>query len=261
MKRISICLIIGLIIAIGLIAIASEKEVNTISHQITITTTDDSLSVVEILTIQGETNESYDTLTVWVQSDASNVAILINSQAPDLITPNGSEYICDISSFGIEEEDYTQVKISYSLPKNAEFTKRVVRATDSISVTFDQEEIFTGTNQAIGSAVNLQLYELPEQTLAWYITIFIILLVILLVVLVVYAFRKQKSVKIKEIAEGSEELLTTKKTLLLSLLKDIEKQHRAKQISDDTYHKLKERYKQEAVEAMKQLEDMESKVK
>ena len=47
----------------------------------------------------------------------------------------------------------------------------------------------------------------------------------------------------------------------MSLLKDIEKQHRAKQISDDTYHKLKERYKQETVETMKQLEDINSKVK
>ena len=76
-----------------------------------------------------------------------------------------------------------------------------------------------------------------------------------------YTLKKQKSVKIKEIASGSEELLNTKKTLLMSLLKEIEKQHRANQISDDTYHKLKERYKQEAVEAMKHLEDMKSKVK
>ena len=72
--------------------------------------------------------------------------------------------------------------------------------------------------------------------------------------------KKQKSPKIREAAVASEELLTTKKALLMSLLKDIEKQHRSKEISDDTYHKLKERYKQEAVEAMKQLEDMKSKV-
>ena len=72
--------------------------------------------------------------------------------------------------------------------------------------------------------------------------------------------KKQQSPKTKETAAASEELLTTKKELLMSLLKDIEKKHRAKGISDDTYHKLKERYKQEAVEAMKQLEDMKSKV-
>ena len=130
-----------------------------------------------------------------------------------------------------------------------------------ISVVFDQKEIFTGTNLALGATINLKLYEPTEPTLDWYVTVFMILLIILIVVLVIYGFRKQKSAKIKEIAGESEELLSTKKTLLLSLLKDIEKQHRSKQISDDTYHKLKERYKQEAVEAMKQLEDIKSKVK
>ena len=47
----------------------------------------------------------------------------------------------------------------------------------------------------------------------------------------------------------------------MEVLKDIEKQHRAKKISDDTYNKLKDQYKQDAVEAMKQLEDIKSKVK
>ena len=47
----------------------------------------------------------------------------------------------------------------------------------------------------------------------------------------------------------------------MSLLKDIEKQHRAKKISDDTYNKIKEHYKNEAVDAMRRLEDFESEVK
>ena len=42
----------------------------------------------------------------------------------------------------------------------------------------------------------------------------------------------------------------------MSLLKDLEKQYRAKEISDDTYHKIKEQYKQEAVETMKKLDDI-----
>ena len=46
----------------------------------------------------------------------------------------------------------------------------------------------------------------------------------------------------------------------MSILKDIEKQHRSKQISDDTHHKLKEYYKQQAVEIMRKLEDKESEV-
>jgi hypothetical protein len=47
----------------------------------------------------------------------------------------------------------------------------------------------------------------------------------------------------------------------MSLLKDLEKQHRAKKIHDDTYHKLKDHYKQQTVETMKKIEDIESKIK
>ena len=57
----------------------------------------------------------------------------------------------------------------------------------------------------------------------------------------------------------SQELLTTKKTLYLAMLKDIEKQHRGKQISDETYTKLKSEYKQHAVTVMQKLEDITKK--
>jgi hypothetical protein len=67
--------------------------------------------------------------------------------------------------------------------------------------------------------------------------------------------RKQRRKAKKSIIE-SEETLATKKVLLLSLLKDVEKKHRAKDISDETYNKLKEEYKQQAVETMKKLEDI-----
>ncbi|MCK4365855.1 MAG: hypothetical protein KAW45_07370 [Thermoplasmatales archaeon] len=261
MRKVIIYLVVCITVAATLFAMASEENVDTIEHEITITTQNEFLFVNEVLTIQGSTNESYETLTVWVQNDANNVDILVNSNTPSSIAENGSEYICNISSLGITEEDSTQVKVTYELDKNVEFTKKVVRSTDSISVIFDQEEIYTATNLAPGSSFNLQLYKPTEQTLNWFYTVLILLLLVLIVVLVAYAFRKQKSTKIKQTAGETEELLSTKKTLLMSLLKDVEKQHRAKHISDDTYHKLKERYKQEAVETMKQLEDINSKVK
>jgi hypothetical protein len=83
----------------------------------------------------------------------------------------------------------------------------------------------------------------------------------LLGVTAIYSIKKQKPGKKRDTSTGSEEFLTTKKTLLMSILKEIEKQHRSKKISDDTYHKLKEQYKQDAVDAMKKLEDIKSKVK
>jgi hypothetical protein len=246
----------GILLTQGLIAVKSEENVNSISHQISITPKDNYLSVIEQITIQGDSNDSYDEITVWIQSGANNVDIMINSNPPDSITHNGSEYICNISSLGIIKEDSNQLYISYELEKSVVFIKKFLRATNSISVKFTDEEIFVGTNLAFGTIVNLELYERTEPPLDWFITIIIILLLILIIVLFTYIFRKRKTVKIKQSSSDSEELLNTKKTLLMSLLKDIEKQHRANQISDDTYHKLKEKYKQEAVEAMKKLEDM-----
>jgi hypothetical protein len=261
MNKLITGLAIFIVVTATFFAMASEEDVDTTAHEIVIVTKDDYISVDEVLTIQGDTNESYDELTVWIQSGANDVQITINDVAPDSISQNENEYICNTSSQGITKEDTVTVTISYNIAKTDDFSKKVIRDTTSVSVVFDQEEIYTGTNLVAETSFSLQLYQPTEPTFNYLYTVFIILLVILVLVFAGIAFRKKKTVKIQKTGGESEELLTTKKALLMELLKDIEKQHRAKQISDDTYHKLKERYKQEAVEAMKQLEDIKSKVK
>ena len=256
MYKLLIFLITGIIITQGLIATASEENVNTITHKILITAKENFLSVIEELTIQGDSNESLDGITVWIQNGADNIEILINSNPPDSISHDSNLYICNISSLGVVKEDSNLIYISYELGKNAIFSKNIIRPTNSISVKFEDDDIFTGTDLAVGAVINIELYEPTEPPLDWFIAILIILLLILVIVLILYLFKNRRIVKTKESTSDSEELLNTKKTLLMSLLKDIEKQHRANQISDDTYHKLKDRYKQEAVEAMKKLEDM-----
>jgi len=83
MKRITISLLIVIVVAMTLLgAMAYEEDINTIDHQITITSKDDYISINEFLTIQGDTNEPYETLTVWIQSEAENVEILINAKKP-----------------------------------------------------------------------------------------------------------------------------------------------------------------------------------
>ena len=158
-----------------------------------------------------------------------------------------------------------QVTIYYTLDKDVEeFERTLIRNTTSLSVTFndDENKIFSGRNLLSGTSFTLLLYEPTETPVSWYIIVFIVLLVILLVVSTLYSFRKQKSSKIRmDIASESEELLNSKRMLLMSLLKDIEKQHRSKKISDDTYHKLREHYKRQTVETMKKLEDIKSKIK
>ena len=256
---IGILLCIVMIIAIPIGTVCAE-DVTTEGHEIVITTEDNAIAVEESLTIQGESNETYTTISFWVQSGAEDLTILVNTN-PITPTSTDNEYVCDISSLNIVQNASMQVTISYNLGKNIEkFEKTILRNTDSITVEFDGNEIYTGEDLNANVYFKIELYKPTETPLSGYVIVIILLLVILVVVLTIYSFRKQKT-KTIDVGSESEELLTTQKTLLMTILKDIEKQHRSKQISDDTYHKLKEQYKQQAVEAMKKIEDAESKVK
>ncbi len=262
MKKLLIILLIIAAIAANIpSAIASEEGMKNLDYVITITTKDDFLLVSEEFTIQGSTNDSYETLSVWIQTGAYDIGMLVDTNIPESRHEDSNIFLFNISSLSILKEDKTNVILSYKLERDMVFSKNLLRDTNSISVTFDGSEIYSGANLATNASFQLQLYKPSEPTLDLYIIVLIVLLVLIVAVLTLYTFRKQKPKNVKETAVVSEELLNTKKTLLMSLLKDIEKQHRAKQISDDTYNKLKEKYKQEAVEAMKQLEDLKLKVK
>lgn len=250
------CLLISLAM-ITLIPIATVygENVETTSHQIVISTEEDVISVQESLTIQGMSNETYDIIKFWVQANAENVMILANNNE---INPIDNDYTYNLSFLNISMDSALQITISYTLSKDVEqFSKTILRNTTSLSVEFDGNTIYTGQNLRSGASCTLLLYKPTEAPLSWYIILFILLLIIVLVVTLVYAFRKQKPRTIETGVE-SEELLDTKKALLMSLLKDLEKRHRSKHISDDTYNKIKEQYKQQAVETMKKIEDMKS---
>jgi hypothetical protein len=171
-------------------------------------------------------------------------------------------YQANLSTLDIEMDSQPKLELSYSIDKNSEsFKKDLLRNTSSIKVVFDDITLYTASNLMMDAGFTLSLYKPTETPLSLYLIIGVILILILLVVVTIYALKKPKAAKTKKSVGESEELLSTKKSLLMTILKDIEKQHRAKQISDDTYHKLKEQYKQEAVNAMKKLEDIGSKVK
>ena len=257
MKKIAICLLLGIaLIVLNPANVVYAEEPGAEIHTIKISAGDDGLSITESLTLQSTSNETYEVITFWIQSGAEEISILVNNN-PVTCTPSGNDYICNISDLEIVMNTSMQVTISYTLGKDIEeFKKTLTYDAASLTVTFGDNLLYSAENLVAGGLFTLCLYEPTEAPLSWYIIVFIILLVILLVVSTLYSFRKQRSTTIKDIASESEELLKTKKALLMSLLKDIEKQHRAKQISDDTYHKLKEYYKQQAVEAMKKLEDI-----
>jgi len=257
MKKIAICLLLGIaLIVLNPANAVYAEEPGAEIHTIKISAGDDGLSVTESLTLQSTSNETYEIITFWIQSGAEDISILVNNN-PVTCNPSGNDYICNISDLEIVMNTSIQVTISYTLGKDIEeFKKTVTYDAASLTVTFGDDLLYTAENLVAGGSFTLSIYEPTEAPLSWYIIVFIILLVILLIVSTLYSFRKQRSTTIKDLTSESGELLNTKKTLLMSLLKDIEKQHRAKQISDDTYHKLKEHYKQQAVEAMKKLEDI-----
>ena len=245
----------------GSAILANGQIINT-----NLTTESNSILVEEVLTIDDPSNEN---ITFWIQSEATDINITFNGNTIEYEAISDNTYSCNMS--GLDFTKYTPINVTYSLIKDvSKFRKTLMYNTTSISIEFDGKEIYAGGNLPSGSflivALQGETTETKTETTTiekaptWYYIILIIL-IILVILSFIFPSKKQKTTKKKETTTGSEELLNTKKTLLMELLKDIEKQHRAKQISDDTYHKLKEQYKQEAVDAMKKLEDMKSKVK
>jgi uncharacterized membrane protein (DUF485 family) len=263
MRRASL-IILGLIISILILSsTVNAVDISSSNHEVKITTGLDDTSVEETIILQGTADEYIEVIGFWIQNGAKDVKISVDNQNLEYEIADNI-YTVNLSALEIKKNSQPIIEIAYKLNKEQKnYQKELIRNTSSFKVTFNGNVIYTSTKLIGGISINLLLYQptTAEETLSWYLILGIVLLLILLVVVTIYSIRKPKPTKIKEKAIESEELLTTKKSLLMSLLKDVEKQHRSKEISDDTYHKLKEHYKNEAVETMKKLDDMKSKIK
>ncbi len=263
MRR-AILIVLGIIISVAILSsTVNAEEISSSSTEVKITTDEDNIIVEETIIIQGTSEEYIEIIDFWVQDGALDVKISVEAQNLEFETSDNI-YTTNLSTLEIKENSQPTIKITYNLNKDKDyFQKEIIRNTSSLRVTFEGNILYSSTNLISGTSVNVYLYQptATETNLNWYLTLGIVLLVVLLIIVILYTIRKPKPTKIKKRAIESEELLSTKKALLMSLLKDVEKQHRSKEISDDTYHKLKEHYKNEAVATMKKLEDITSKVK
>jgi len=263
MKKVILCIIICATFMLSAqIALATDQGTDTSNHEITISQDNNIFNVNEMLNVKGTSNESYEIIYFWVPNNAEEIMITINDNIIDSYEKEENQLSCNITTLGIKKEDAVEIKITYNIQKCTSFTKKVLRNTSSINIKFNEKLVFTGSYLKTDANIYLKLPEqikTQEQDNTVYLAI-IGILSILVLILFFYSFKGKNKVKTKEIAGLSDELLKTKKNLLMSILKEIEKKHRAKQISDDTYHKLKDKYKQDAVETMKQMEDIESKV-
>ena len=267
MKRLTLLFIAIFMMISGSIIIVHGEDINTDTQDITIISNDNALAVIEDIKIDVIAS---DTFTFWLQGEATDIVILIDDVSIDYQTTDELNYTCNISGLDITKD--TSIQISYNLIRDVEIFKKVLHHnTSQLEIKLDDETIYYGEDLGKDSYIAITLKTPIEnvtetETIIQYQAptwIYVIIIILIIVVLLSFVFpsKKQKTTKTSTSSTGSEELLSTKKTLLMEILKDIEKQHRAKQISDDTYHKLKDQYKQEAVEAMKKLEDMQSKVK
>jgi len=237
----------------------NAQNLDAINHEITITTEDDdNLGINELIILQSNTNESINTLDFWIQNGANNIVFLVNGNLFTYINDE-TKYSINVSTMEIKIGDQITVEINYFLDKNTKnFEKKLLQNTSSITITYDNKILYSALKSAVGIQLTIPIYktvEMPKESVFIYYIIIAVLLIVILIIFI-YSLRLRKKPKIKEIISTTEELLTTKKSLLMSLLKDLEKQYRAKEISDDTYHKIKEQYKQETVETMKKLDDM-----
>lgn len=253
-KRIVTVIVAIIMIGTGCALIAQSQELD-----VNITSDDTSISVTENIQFEAI---SGDFLEFWIQNGATDISIIISGDSVDYESIGNNRYSSNVSSY-ITDEDSLDITVTYKLDKyTTKFEKTIIYNLSLLEITFDGKEIYSGTNLKSESTINVALQkEIEEKTITvetiptWTYIIIIVLIILLIIVLITSA-KKPKSKTKKEGVGGSEELLATKKSLLMETLKEIEKRHRGKQISDDTYHKLKGEFKQDAVEAMKQLEDL-----
>ena len=259
-RKVSIMLIGILILTINLSIVSSSDTGIVIERQnIDIEISESGLLIEENIILNNTGNENATSVKFWIQQSASDVKILAVDSGKYL-TPilfvNNRECNLSENNLSIEPGNSFDIKITYGLPTNTEnFEKTISYDTTSLSVTFRNEQLYQVQNVQSGSSFSVNLFKPTEAPLNIIYIVIIFLLVVILIASTLFLLRKQRS-KAKNSIVDSEEALNTKKALLLSLLKDIEKQHRSKEISDETYTKLKDEYKQQAVEVMKKLEDI-----
>ncbi len=247
-----------LILAISINISASDAGIVEKTRNIKILNSENDLLVEENIVLNNSGNENVTELRFWFQQNSDDIKI-IETDSGEYLTPivNGNFRECNLTDSGIQinPDNSVNIKITYSLPKIEFFEKTLVYDSNSITLTYEDDEIYKIQNIDAESSFSARLYRPTDTPLGIEYIIVIIVLVVMLIVLGLFLIKKQRNKdKIKTV--DTKETLETKKTLLLSLLKDIEKQHRAKKLSDETYTKLKGEYKQQAVEAMRKLEDI-----
>ena len=238
---------------------ASDSGITTEEQAIVMSISDKGLDVEESVLVKNIGHQNATSIRFWIQQGVQDVEILA-VESGEYLNPilSGNVRNCNLSEYNltIEPDSSFDFRVTYTLPTGAEnFEKTLQYDTTYLSITYEDNTLYQVQEAQSESSFSLQLYRPTEAPLTISYIVIIFILVVILIASTLVLLRKQRS-KAKNSIIESEETLITKKTLLLSLLKDLEKQHRSEDISDDTYNKLKDEYKSQAVDVMKKLDDL-----
>jgi preprotein translocase subunit YajC len=265
MIKISKIFVISLILATAILPLAqaSQNEIENQLHTISLFISNSGVDATENIQLSLASSE-VSTFQFWIQQDATNVELVAVDAgiALTFINKDSSTRECNLSQFNltINPDQTLNLRLTYTLPSQTrEFLKKIFYPTNLLTITYQDNELLRGEykGQTVDqpSSLRILLHQPTEAPVNIMYIILIFILVVILIASTLLLMRKQRR-NVKKSVTESEESLQSKKTLLLSILKDIEKKHRAKEISDSTYTKLKEEYKQQAVDVMKKLENI-----
>ena len=261
MKKLLIIIILAMITIFLSITGNSINLFNINEHDINILKQNDKILIEENIKFQANTNESNKQIIFWISELAQEIQFKFFENEIAFSYLENNNYSVNISSYNLSNNSILNLNINYYIEEDyTEFKKITTYDTNKLSIQFNDENIFEANHLSHKSEILISLYTPTEAPISIYIFISIFLILLLILIVTYYIFTNQKKSKIKNITGESKELLSTKKLLLMSILKQLEKEYRAKKISDDTYNKLRDLYKQEAVESMKKLEDIESEI-
>ncbi len=253
MKRLILAIIAVFMIVVGSAMLVSGQEID-----IEISTESNAISVLETITPED------DLTTMLICFYPLDNELVINDVNVTLSYPYNLPYAVNLTQYEIAKADVYKVK--YYLDDGLEtYQTRTNTNVTSLTIKFDGKQIFSGTNLKSDSLIKVPLQkQSPGETVTVEnipTLVYAIIAVLVILLIAIFFFSKKigsasTSPKTVESKTASKEYLSTKKGLLMDLLKEVEKKHRSKKISDETYHKIKDRYKQEAVDTMKKLEDI-----
>jgi hypothetical protein len=265
MKKTTTIVLIALMILILPHFSVSANDVGAIvdEQRVTISLTNTGLQVDEEIKVTNTGTENISSLQFWIQQNIQNAVKIAERDSGKELVPliTGNIRTCNLSAANLSmiPDKSLTFQLTYYLPTNTQyFIKTLKYNTTKFSVRYEDNDLFLATqlySSQGNNEIQIRLYNPTEAPLNITMIVIIFVVVIIILAVLLLLLKRQRSKAKKTIAE-SEETLTTKKTLLLSLLKDLEKQYRAQSISDETYNKIKDEYKQQTVDAMKKLDDL-----